>query len=330
MINREKILVIGGGGYAGSRLVPALLEKYEVRVLDTFWYGLECFGKFKLNPNLEIVVGDIRDQELVKEALKGIDYVIHLACISNDPSFDLNPTLGKSVNLDSFEPIVKIARESGIKRFVYASSSSVYGIKNEANVTEDLILEPLTDYSRFKAECENILLANTTNDFVGTVLRPATLCGFSERQRFDLVINVLTNHAVNEGRIRIYGGEQFRPNLHLDDMVDVYLHIILQPIEKVRDQIFNVGGANLTVNEIAEIVSQVTGVTNYEYYETNDPRSYRIDSSKIEKLLDFKPKKSVKNAVEDLFKAFELGIFYRPLNNPLYFNIKQMQHLAVN
>ena len=329
MIECEKILVIGGGGYAGSRLIPALLETYEVRVLDTFWYGLECLGKFESNPSLEIVVGDMRNQELVKDALKGIDLVIHLACISNDPSFDLDPALGKSVNLDSFEPIVKMARKSGIKRFVYASSSSVYGIKSEANVTEDLALEPLTDYSRYKAECENILLANTSNDFIGTVLRPATLCGFSERQRFDLVVNILTNHAVNEGKIRIYGGEQFRPNLHLDDMVDAYLHIIRQPIEKVRDEIFNVGGANLTINEIAETVSQVTGVTSFEYYETNDPRSYRVDSTKLEKFLDFKPKRSVKNAVEDLFKAFELGIFYHPLNNPRYFNIKRMKDLAV-
>ena len=329
MIERERILVIGGGGYAGSRLVPVLLENYEVRVLDTFWYGLEYFAKMKSDPNLELVIGDIRNQTLVDEALKGIDIVIHLACISNDPSFDLNPILGKSVNLDSFEPIVKMARNSGVKRFVYASSSSVYGIKSEANVTEDLVLEPLTDYSRFKAECENILLANTSNDFVGTILRPATLCGFSERQRFDLVVNILTNHAVNEGKIRIYGGEQFRPNLHLDDMVDAYLHIISQPVTKIRDEIFNVGGANLTINEIAETVSQVTGVTKFEYHETNDPRSYRVDSTKIEKLLDFKPKKSIRKAVEDLFNAYQLGIFYHPLKNPRYFNIKQMQALAV-
>lgn len=326
---KEKILVIGGGGYAGSRLVPVLLKNYKVKVLDTFWYGQESLKKFQCSPDLEIIVGDMRNQEIVNEALDGIDIVIHLACISNDPSFDLDPALGKSINLDSFEPLVKKARNAGVQRFVYASSSSVYGIKSEEKVTEDLILEPLTDYSRFKAECERILLSNTTNDFVGTILRPATLCGFSERQRFDLVVNILTNQAINEGKIRIYGGEQFRPNLHVDDMAEAYINVISQPVEKVKNEIFNVGGKNLTINQIAETISDVTGVSKFEYHMTNDPRSYRVDSTKIEKSLNYKPKRDIKSAIEDLFKAFQLGIFYRPLDNPLYFNITRMQEFAV-
>jgi nucleoside-diphosphate-sugar epimerase len=329
MTKREKILLIGGAGYAGVRLVPALLRNYDVKVLDTFWYGKDVFTKLHCDKGLEIVVGDIRQNKLIENHLRDIDIVIHLACISNDPSFDLDPTLGMSINLKSFEPIVKLSKNAGVRHFVYASSSSVYGIKSEEKVTEDLSLEPLTDYSRFKAECEEVLLENTTNNFIGTVLRPATLCGYSERQRFDLVVNILTNHALNKGKIRINGGEQFRPNLHIEDMVDAYVTVIKQPIEKVKNQIFNVGGPNLTIKEIAEIVSTVTGVTQMEYHETNDPRSYRVDSTKIERMIGFKPKRNVNDAVQDLTKAFELGLYYRPLDNPFYFNINRMKELAI-
>lgn len=330
MIAREKVLVIGGAGYAGTRLVPALLENYKVKVLDTFWYGHGIFDRLQFNDNLELVFSDLREIEIVKEHLTGIDIVIHLACISNDPSFDLDPNLGRSINLLSFEPIVKLARNSGVKRFVYASSSSVYGIKSEERVTEDLTLEPLTDYSRFKADCEGILLEHSSNDFICTVLRPATLCGYSERQRFDLVVNILTNHAINEGKIRVFGGAQYRPNLHIEDMVDAYIHVLSQPIEKVQSEVFNVGGANLTIQEIAETVSQVTGVSNLEYRDTNDPRSYRVDSSKIQSKIGYTPKRSVYDAVKDLSKAFELGLFYNPLENPYYFNIKRMKGLNIS
>lgn len=330
MSEREKVLVIGGAGYAGARLIPALLNNFDVKILDTFWYGKELFAKLQSDQALDLVACDIRQMKAVSGHLKGVDIVIYLACISNDPSFDLDPKLGRSINLAAFEPIVKLSKQAGVKRFVYASSSSVYGVKQELRVTEDLKLEPLTDYSRFKADCESILLSQTDNNFIGTILRPATLCGFSERQRFDLVVNILTNHAFNEGKIRIFGGEQFRPNLHIEDMVDSYIHIIKQPIEKVRNEIFNVSGSNLTVNEIAEIVSKVTGVTNFEHYATNDPRSYRVDSSKIEIQLGFKPKRNVKDAVEDLLKAFELRLFYRPLDNPLYFNVKRMRDLKIS
>jgi nucleoside-diphosphate-sugar epimerase len=329
MTKREKILLIGGAGYAGVRLVPALLRNFDVKVLDTFWYGQDVFTKLNFDEGLQIVIGDIRQKELMKNHIRGVDIVIHLACISNDPSFDLDPALGESINLNSFEPIVNFSKNSGVRHFVYASSSSVYGIKSEENVTEDLSLEPLTDYSRFKAECESILLENTNNDFVGTVLRPATLCGYSERQRFDLVVNILTNHAINKGEMRIYGGEQFRPNLHIEDMVDAYVTVLKQPIDKVKNQIFNVGGSNLTIREIAEIVSTVTGVKKVEHYETNDPRSYRVDSTKIERMLGFKPKRNVNHAVRDLTKAFELGLYYRPLDNPFYYNINRMKELAI-
>lgn len=322
------ICVIGGGGYIGSKLVPSLVtEGYNVKVLDTFWYGKEVFVNLKGVKNLSIIQGDVRDNPVVKSALKGCDAVIHLACISNDPSFDMNPQLGKSVNLDCFEPLVKVAKAEGVKRFVFASSSSVYGIKEEEKVTESLSLEPLTDYSKYKAICEDILLSNITNDFVCTVVRPATVCGYSVRQRFDLAVNILTNHAINRGEIKVFGGGQYRPNLHIQDMVDAYLHILREDSEKVAGEVFNIGGKNLTLDSIAKIVSEITGVTNIKYEPTDDLRSYRVDSSHIAEKIGFVPKREVDDAVSDLVKAFTENKFFNPLDNPLYFNIKRMKEM---
>jgi nucleoside-diphosphate-sugar epimerase len=322
------ICVIGGGGYVGSTLVPSLVtEGYNVKVLDTFWYGKDVFDNLKGVKNLSVIQGDVRDNAVVKSALNGCDAVIHLACISNDPSFDMNPQLGKSVNLDCFEPLVKVAKAEGVKRFVFASSSSVYGIKEEKKVTESLSLEPLTDYSKYKAICENILLSNMTSDFVCTVVRPATVCGYSVRQRFDLAVNILTNHAINRGEIKVFGGGQYRPNLHIQDMVDAYLHILEEDSEKIAGEVFNIGSKNLTLDSIAKIVSEITGVTNIKYESTDDLRSYRVDSSHIAEKIGFVPKREVDDAVSDLVKAFTENKFFNPLDNPLYFNIKRMKEL---
>ena len=324
----SRVIVFGSGGYVGSRLVPELLLKgYNVRAFDTYWYG-DVFDALLPNyQQLEIFRGDVRNHDDVRSALKEVDEVIHLACISNDPSFDMNPDLGKSVNLDSFEPLVQAAKKAGVKRFIFASSSSVYGIKEEERVTESLPLEPLTDYSKYKALCEEILLSQMTNDFVCTVVRPATVCGYSTRQRFDLAVNILTNHAINKGEIKVFGGEQYRPNLHIDDMVEAYLHIMSQDAEKISGEIFNIGGKNLTLNSIAEIVSRMTGVTNIRHEPTNDLRSYRVDSSHIAEKIGFKPKREVDDAVKDLVAAFHDKKFNEPLDNPHYFNIKRMKEL---
>src|ERR1035437_2181409 len=214
----EKIFITGGAGYVGSVLVPKLLSKgYEVTVLDLMIYGEDVLP---VHQNLNSIKGDIRDQKLLKEIIPGHDAVIHLACISNDPSFELNPHLGKSINLDAFEPLVDISKQSGVKRFIYASSSSVYGIKEESNVHEGMKLEPLTDYSIFKAACEQILEKYRSNDFTTLTIRPATVCGYSPRLRLDLTVNILTNLAVNKGEITVFGGEQKRPNIHIEDMTD--------------------------------------------------------------------------------------------------------------
>ena len=201
MFNLKNILVIGGAGYVGTMLVDQLLEKnYKVTVYDLFIYG----KYFEDNPNLSLINGDIRDIIKLRKIIKNIDVVIHLACISNDPSFDLNPNLGKSINFDPFEDLVKISKDNGVKRFIYASSSSVYGIKEEPNVTENFSLKPLTDYSKYKAMCEDILINHNDKSFDCTIIRPATVCGYSRRQRFDVVVNILTNLAFNTKKLKFW------------------------------------------------------------------------------------------------------------------------------
>jgi len=285
------------------------------------------FEKYKSHINLEIIKGDIRDIQAVSSVLRNANTVIHLACISNDPSFDLDPKLGKSINLDSFLPLVRAAKNLGIEHFIYASSSSVYGIKNEDKVTEELSLEPLTDYSRFKMLCEKIILGEQSVDFVCTVLRPATVCGVSPRQRFDLAVNILTNNAINLNKIEVYGGSQSRPNLNIKDMARAYLHV-MQHKDKVAGEIFNIGGENLTLNQIAEKVRLQLG-KNIEILlcSTDDLRSYRVDSEKIFKKIGFKPIYSVDDAINDLKTAFLKGEFVNSLENSLYFNIKRMKEL---
>lgn len=327
-MSENKVVVFGGGGYVGATLIPLLLnQNYKVKVFDTFWYGEKVFEKYKSHINLEIIKGDIRDIQAVSSALRNANTVIHLACISNDPSFDLDPKLGKSINLDSFLPLVRAAKNLGIEHFIYASSSSVYGIKNEDKVTEELSLEPLTDYSRFKMLCEKIVLEEQSVDFVCTVLRPATVCGVSPRQRFDLAVNILTNNAINLNKIEVYGGSQSRPNLNIKDMARAYLHV-MQHKDKVAGEIFNIGGENLTLNQIAEKVRLQLG-KNIEILlcSTDDLRSYRVDSEKIFKKIGFKPMYSIDDAINDLKTAFLKGEFVNSLENSLYFNIKRMKEL---
>ena len=323
------VLVIGGAGYVGAQLVPELLfQGYKVTVLDLYIYGEDVLDSVKAHPNLREIKGDMRDKKTVEEALKGCDTVIHLACISNDPSFELNPTLGKSINLDSFEPVVKMSKNAGVKRFVFASSSSVYGVKKEPNVVEEMELEPLTDYSKFKAECEKILLKHIDDDFIGTILRPATVCGYSTRQRLDVIVNILTNLAYNSGKIKILGGDQLRPNIHIKDMVRAYIHDISQPKEKVQGKIFNVGYENHSVTNLGEMVKKFVGKEkNVEVIaeKTDDNRSYHVSSEKIKNELGFEPIFTVENAIEDLVHAFKKGLLPNSLDGIKYFNIKTMK-----
>jgi nucleoside-diphosphate-sugar epimerase len=259
-----------------------------------------------------------------------VDAVIHLACISNDPSYDLDPALGKSVNADAFRPLVVAAKRAGVERFVYASSSSVYGVKAESEVTEELSLEPLTDYSKYKAECERILGQEREPGFCTVTVRPSTVCGYAPRLRLDLVVNILTNHAVNRGKITVTGGDQMRPNVHVDDMVDAYVHLLDQPAEAIDGEIFNVGSENHTVAELARIVQRVLGgAVPIEVVPTSDRRSYHVSSEKIRRKLGFSPRRDVERAVVDLKRAFDAGKIPDPLTNPIYFNIRRMQEAHV-
>jgi len=322
----KTVFVTGGAGYVGAVLIPKLLNAgYSVRVLDLYLFGDDVLDEVKGHPGLVQVKGDIRDQQLLKKIIPGSDAVIHLACISNDPSYELNPELSKTINYDAFVPLVQIAKDSGVQRFVYASSSSVYGIKDEPEVTEDLSLEPLTDYSRYKALCEDRLLEAATDDFIVTILRPATICGYSPRLRLDLTVNILTNHAINNGKITVFGGEQKRPNLHVEDMTDLYVFLLEQLPEKIHCKVYNVGFQNYKVKDIAEIVrNTVGGNIPIETVPTDDHRSYHVCSKKIYQELGFKARHSVEEAVQDLMAAFESGLVPSPMSNPRYYNIKTM------
>ena len=324
----NRIYITGGGGYVGAVLVPRLLDDgCAVTVLDLMMYGEDVI---KPHPRLTTIKGDIRDVELLKRTIAGHDAVIHLACISNDPSFDLSPELGKSINLDAFRPLVEVSKKAGVKRFIYASSSSVYGVKSESNVHEDMTLEPLTDYSKFKVECEKILAEYQSPDFTTVTIRPATVCGYSPRQRLDVVVNILTNLAFHKREITVFGGKQLRPNIHIADMVECYVVLLNASKEAIAGEIFNAGDENKSVLELAETVKAAIGDdVRLIATPTNDNRSYHISSRKIAQKLGFAAKHTIREAVEDLRRAFEAGLLPNSLQDERYFNIKRMQSLKL-
>ena len=323
----SRVLVTGGAGYVGSVLVPKLLAAgHAVNVLDLFLYGEDVLDAVKGHAKLRLIKGDLRHLPSVEAALVGCDAVIHLACISNDPSFELDPELGKSINLDAFRPLVRAAKAAGVKRFIYASSSSVYGIKEGVSVTEELALEPLTDYSKFKAACERILEEERAPGFVTLTLRPATVCGYSPRQRLDLVVNILTNHAVNNRKIKVFGGSQLRPNLHIEDMTDLYLQCLAAPDEQIDGRIWNAGYENHTVRQLADTVREVVGgPIGLEVVPTDDNRSYHVSSEKIRRELGFVPRRSIGQAVADLNQGFKDGRLPDAMSSSRYYHIRVMQ-----
>lgn len=326
----KNVLITGGAGYVGCVLTPQLLKAgYRVTVYDIMFFGSEGLPQ---HPELTVIEGDIRDTPKLAAAMQGIDVVLHLACISNDPSFDLDENLSKSINYDCFEPMVIAAKAAGVKRFVYCSSSSVYGVSDAPDVTEEHPLVPLTLYNKFKGMCEPLLFRHQSPEFTCVTIRPATVCGHSPRTRLDLSVNILTNHAVNKNRITVFGGSQLRPNLHIKDMADLYQLLLEVPNEKVAGQTFNAGYENHSIMEIAEMVRKVVmeefpekGDIEITTTETEDKRSYHINSEKILRVLGFRPKRNIEDAARDLCAAFKAGELPDSFDDDRYFNVKAMK-----
>jgi nucleoside-diphosphate-sugar epimerase len=329
----KNILVTGGAGYCGSLLTPQLLDAgYNVTVYDILYFGDSFLPKD--NPRLKIIQGDIRDASKLATALKGQDAVLSLACISNDASFELDERLSTTVNLDAFEPMVIAAKKAGVKRFAYASSSSVYGVSDKPDVTEDHPLVPLTLYNKYKGMCEPLLFKHTDENFTGVAFRPATVCGYAPRLRLDLSVNILTNHAVTNNKITVFGGSQLRPNLHIQDYVDLCKLLLTAPTEKIANQIFNCGYQNMTIMDIAHLVKKVV---EQEFPEkapieivttpSDDNRSYHINSDKIRKVLGFTPKHTIEEAVCDLCRAFREGKITDSFTNDRYYNVRTLKKL---
>ncbi|MDJ0838698.1 MAG: SDR family oxidoreductase [Acidobacteriota bacterium] len=330
----EHILITGGAGYCGSILVPKLLDLgHRITVYDILYYGKEHLPLD--HPKLTVLQGDIRDTPKLEEAMQGADAVLHLACISNDASFVLDEALSTSVNLDAFEPMVIAAKRQSVKRFIYASTSSVYGVSEEPDVREDHPLVPLTLYNKYKGMCEPLLFKHTDENFVGVVYRPATVCGYGPRQRLDVSVNILTNYAVNKNKIRVFGGSQLRPNLHIQDYANLCVALLNAPDEVIADQIFNCGYENQSMMDIAGAVRKVVmeefpekGDIPIGIEPTDDIRSYHINSDKVKQVLGFTPTLSVEDAVRDLCKAFREGLLPDSFDDDRYFNVRTMKKIG--
>ena len=325
----KKIAITGGAGYVGSALVPYLIDRgYEVTVLDLFLYGDDVLKGISCPSLLNKVKLDIRDEKKLTEVIQDQDALIHLACISNDPSFDLDPHLGKSINFDAFNGLLRAVRRSQIRRFIYASTSSVYGVKKETDVHEEGACAPLTDYSRYKLLCEEALKKEGLGDCEYVILRPATVCGYAPRLRLDLVVNILTINALVKNKITLFGRDQLRPNIHIQDIVEVYRILLETDGDKIHRETFNAGYQNRSLAEIAEIIRETLGNSvEIEFKPTNDPRSYHITSEKIKRVLAFQPRHTIEEAVQGLSGAYNKGWISDPLNNPFYYNIKMMKEL---
>ena len=328
----KKVLITGGAGYVGHVLTPRLLDVgYQVTVYDALFFG--C--RLPNHPRLRVVNGDIRDTARIAAEFAGQDAVLHLACISNDASFELDERLSKTINYDCFEPMVVAAKRAGVRRFVYCSSSSVYGVSNSPEVTEEHPLVPLTLYNKFKGLCEPLLWEHKSDDFTCVVIRPATVCGYSARTRLDLSVNILTNHAVNKGTITVFGGNQMRPNLHIEDMVDAYQLMLTAPHEKIHGEVFNIGFENHSIADLALIVKRVVGeempergAVDIVTTPSDDNRSYHVTSEKIYRVLGYRAQRTIEDAVRDLTRAFRNHLLDDSFENNWYYNVRTMKQIG--
>tara|TARA_B100000242_G_C42994970_1_gene462011 strand:+ start:281 stop:1219 length:939 start_codon:yes stop_codon:yes gene_type:complete len=311
-----KILVTGGCGYKGSVLIPLLLDQgHQVISIDTQWFG----NHLKDHPNLLNIKLDIREIEL--EHLDKTDVVIHLANIANDPAVELNPNLSWEVNVLATQQLIEKAKKNKVKQFIFASSGSVYGVKEEDKVTEDLDLVPISVYNKTKMIAERVLLSYK-NDMQVHCIRPATVCGFSPRMRLDVSVNMFTYQALKNGKMTIFGGDQTRPNIHIKDIANVYLHFIKNP--NIESGCFNAGFENIRIIDIAKMV-QTRIPSELIISESNDPRSYRQDSTKLLQT-GFSPKFSVKDAIDEIAEIYNSG---QLLDSDNCFTVKWMKTLKL-
>ena len=310
-----KILVTGGCGYKGHVLVPKLLTAgYDVRVVDTQWFG----NFHPEHPRLEVTLGDVNDLSTI--GFDGVDAIIHLASIANDPCGDLNPKLTWETSCLATMQLADEAARRGIQRFIYASSGSVYGVKSEDKVTEELSLEPISEYNKTKMVSERVLLSYQDRMDI-QIVRPATVCGVSSRMRLDVSVNMLTMQALTKGKITVFGGTQVRPNIHIDDICDLYLFLLQNP---QHDGIFNAGFENISILDIARMIKDRVSC-DIVVTESNDPRSYRLDSTKLLNT-GFVPKKSVQHAISDIIHSFEAGALS---DDAHFYNLKWMTQNAL-
>lgn len=307
----SSVLVTGACGYKGSVLVPKLLEKgYQVVALDTQWFGNEL----KAHENLKILKQDVRNIKEIE--LTNIDSIVHLASVANDPCGDLDPKLTWEISALATMQLADKAAKEGVKHFVYASSGSVYGIKDEDQVTEELSLEPISEYNKTKMVSERVLLSYA-DKMVVQILRPATVCGLSPRMRLDVSVNMLTMQALKNGLITVFGGNQTRPNIHIDDITDLYIFLLENPMVT---GVYNAGFENISILDIANIVVEKVGA-KIEVTPSNDPRSYRINSNKL-LATGFKPKKTVNDAIDEIIVQFNAG---KLIDEDRWYNLKWMQ-----
>ena len=305
------IFLTGGGGYKGTVLVPKLLAQgHKVHVLDTMWFG----NFLESHPNLTVVKGDVRDIE--KISLYGVDAVIHLSSVANDPCGDLDPKLTWEISALATMQLADKAVRCGVKQFIYASSGSVYGVKDEDQVTEDLELKPISEYNKTKMVSERVLLSYADKMAV-QIVRPATVCGYSPRMRLDVAVNLLAMQALSKGKITVFGGDQTRPNIHIDDITDLYVFLADHP--EVTG-VFNAGFENISILDIAHLVTKQVPV-EIAVTASSDPRSYRVNSDRL-LATGFKPKKTVEDAISEIVEKYRSGVLK---DEDHFYNLKWME-----
>jgi nucleoside-diphosphate-sugar epimerase len=316
------VLVSGGGGFVGTVLTERLLGMgYTVRVHDTFWFG----DFLPDHPRLTKIRGDLRDPRSVDLALDGADAVIQLACLSNDPSSDLDADLTRSINLDGCRNIIHAARRKGVKRFIYASSASVYGVRDEPDIVEDMHLAPITLYSRYKAEIEEELFKVGAPDFTTVAVRNSTVSGFSRRMRLDLIISIFVRAAMRKKLITIEGGDQLRPLIHMQDLVDFYVLLLGAEASQIHQQAFNVSSDNYKVIDVARMVQERIPC-ELAFAGYTDPRSYRVNTNKVERMLGFKTTYSIESAIDEVRAALADGRIDD--EDPRCYNMRYMKTLV--